>query len=172
MRTAVVAVLFATSGAVLAEGTDVGLVNLVSGDVSYVPAAGSPGKVQAFMRVRDGDRFELASGSQLRIVLFAASRHERWVGPASFRANAKASEPLSGKPAEVTNLPATVPQRIARVPELLQNARLGGIQMRGGFTSQQQASLEQQEGLHESRRIYEHMRKQFPADDITPELYL
>lgn len=172
MRTVLLTVLFAASGAALAQGADVGLVNLVSGDVTYAPATGSPGKVQAFMRVRDGDRFDLASGAQLRIVLFSAARQERWVGPASFRAGATASESLSGKPAEVTNLPATVSQRIARVPELIQNAKLGGIQVRGGFTPKQQASLEQQDALRNSRRVYEQLRKQFPVDDITPELYL
>jgi hypothetical protein len=124
------------------------------------------------MRVREGDRFELASGSQLRIVLFAAARQERWVGPASFRTGAKATEALSGKPAEVTNLPAAAPQRIARVPDLLMNAKLGGIQVRGGITPRQQASLDQQDALREARKTYSQMRAQFPADDIAPELYL
>jgi hypothetical protein len=172
MRAVIATVVFALSGAGFAQGNDVGLVSLVSGEVSYNPSAGPPGKVQAFMRVRDGDRFELASGSQLRIVLFAAARQERWVGPASFRAGASASQALSGKPAEVTNLPAAAPQRIARVPELLLNAKLGGIQVRGGITPRQQASLDQQETLRDARKTYSAMRTQFPSDDITPELYL
>lgn len=173
MRAALLAVLFAASGtAALAQGSDIGLVNLVSGDVSYTPAGGSSGKVQVFMRVRDGDRFELAAGSQVRIVLFAAARQERWAGPATFRVSAKSSEPLSGKSAEVTNLPAAVPQRIARMPELLMNAKLGGSQVRGGITPRQQASLDQSEALRDARKTYSQMRTRFPSDDITPELYL
>ncbi|MBI2753720.1 MAG: hypothetical protein HYX46_09450 [Betaproteobacteria bacterium] len=45
-----------SSGTALAQGADVGLVNMVSGDVSFAPLSGAPGKVRAFMKVRDGDR--------------------------------------------------------------------------------------------------------------------
>ncbi|MGH8704316.1 MAG: hypothetical protein ACREUO_02745 [Burkholderiales bacterium] len=166
------AVLLAASAGVFAQGADVGLVNLVSGEVTFAPLAGSPGKVQAFMRVRDGDRINVPSGAQVRVVFFDGARQESWSGPASFRAGKAASEPISGKPAEVAKLPASVPQRIARVPELMQNAKLGGIQVRGGATRQQQSSLDQQEALREARAAYDQMRKTMPADDITPELYL
>jgi hypothetical protein len=172
MRFRLAIVLLAFSGAALAQGGDVALVNLVSGDVSFAPLTGSPGKVKAFMRVRDGDRLNVASGAQVRVVFFEGGLQERWQGPASFRAGKSGSEPLSGKPAEVARLPAGVPQRIARVPELMQNAKLGGIQVRGGLSREQQASLDQQEALRQARSAYEQMRKEMPADDITPELYL
>lgn len=173
MRARLISLLFVVaSGAALAQGADVGLVNMVAGDVTYAPLAGSPGKAQAFMRVRDGDRFNVATGGQVRVVFFDGARQERWVGPASFRAGRKASEPISGKPAEVAALPASVPQRIARVPELMQNAKLGGIQVRGGLTRAQEASLDQQSAVNEARAAYEQMRKDMPADDITPELFL
>jgi hypothetical protein len=71
----------------------------------------------------------------------------------------------------VQNLPANVPQRISRVPELMQNAKLGGIQVRG-LTGRQQASIVQQETVREAKVTYERMRKEMPADDITPELFL
>jgi hypothetical protein len=153
-------------------GADVGLVNLVAGDVSYAPLTGSPGKVQAFMRVRDGDRFTLSAQAQVRVVFFDGGRQERWQGPASFRAAKGGSEAISGKPTEVATLPSGVPQRIARVPELMQNAKLGGIQVRGGLTRAQQASLNQQETLRDARATYKKLRAEMPADDITPELYL
>ena len=172
MRSAVLAVLLTVSSAALAQGADVGLVNLVSGDVSYAPPSGPSAKVQAFMKVRDGDRFDLPAGAQLRVVFFESARQERWLGPASFRAIKGASEPIAGKPAEVVNPPAGVQQRIARVPELMQYARLGGIQVRGGLTRQQQASVEQQETVRAARETYAQMRKDMPVDDITPELYL
>ncbi len=172
MRSVVLAVLFATSSAALAQGADVGLVNLVSGDVSYAPPSGPPAKVQVFMKVRDGDRFNLAAGAQIRVVFFESARQERWLGPASFRAIKGASEPIAGKPAEIATLPAGVQQRIARVPELMQYARLGGIQVRGGIAQRQKASLEQQETIRAARETYAQMRKDMPADDIMPELYL
>ncbi len=172
MRNALLAVLLAVSSAALAQGADVGLVNLVSGDVSYAPPSGPPAKVQAFMKVRDGDRFNLAAGAQIRVVFFESARQERWVGPASFRAIKGASEPIAGKPSEVSNLPTGVQQRIARVPELMQYARLGGIQVRGSFTRKQKASIEQQETIRAARETYAQMRQDMPTDDITPELYL
>ncbi len=154
-----------------AQGADVGLVNLVSGDVTFAPLSGAPGKVQAFMRVRDGDRINVPQGGHVRIVYFEGSRQERWNGPSAFRAGKTQGEPINGKAAEVQNLPASVPQRISRVPELMQNAKLGGIQVRG-LTGRQQASIVQQETVREAKVTYERMRKEMPADDITPELFL
>ena len=173
MRKEFLALLFlAVSAAAWAQGGDVGLVNLVSGGVTYAPPSGSPGEATPFMRVRDGDRFNVSTGGQVRIVYFTSSRQERWFGPASFRAGKGAGEAISGKPAEITPLPAGVPQRIARVPELMQSAKLGGIQVRGGLTRQQEASLDQQATVREARETYEQMRKEMPADDITSDLYL
>jgi hypothetical protein len=154
-----------------AQGADVGLINMVSADVSYAPAVGLPGKVQAFMKLRDGDRVNVPAGGQVRVVYFESARQERWAGPASFRAGKTAGEPISGKPAEVATLPAGAAQRIAQVPQLVQLAKLGGIQVRG-MTRAQKASMEQQAAVGEARATYEKMRKDLPADDITPELYL
>jgi hypothetical protein len=162
-----------TSSAVAwAQGAVVGLVDLVSGDVRYALHSGSPGPAKPFMRVREGDRFNVPAGGQVRVVYFGSARQERWSGPASFRAGKGAGEAISGAPAEVGVLPSGVPQRIARVPELMQNARLGGIQMRGGLSRKQEASLVQQATVREAREIYERLRKDLPADDITSELYL
>ena len=172
MRKELLALLFWVVSAVAwAQGADVGLVNLVSGGVTYAPLSGSAGEAKPFMRVRDGDRFNVPAGGQIRIVYFTSSRQERWSGPASFRAGQGAGEAISGKPAEVAVLPAGVPQRIARVPELMQNAKLGGIQVRS-LTRRQEASLDQQATVREARDTYERMRKEMPADDITSELYL
>ncbi len=173
MRKEFLALLFLVVSAVAwAQGADVGLVNLVSGGVTYAPLSGTPGEAKPFMRVRDGDRFNVPAGGQVRIVYFTSSRQERWSGPASFRAGKGTGEAISGKPAEVTVLPAGVPQRIARVPDLMQNAKLGGIQVRGGLSRKQEASLDQQSTVREARDTYERMRKEMPTDDITSELYL
>jgi hypothetical protein len=171
MRIGIAAVLLGACAFAFAQDTDVGIVNRVAGAVSYAPASGGTGKVQAFMRVREGDRFDLAAGAELGIVFTEGGRLERWRGPASFRAAQKSSVPLSGSPAEVSSVPAGAPQRIARVPELVRIAQLGGIQVRG-LTPRQQASLDQQEVLRDARVTYAQMRKDLPADDITPELYL
>ncbi len=161
-----------TGGTALAQGADVALVNLVSGDVSYVPQAGSPGKVQPFMKLRDGDRISVAAGGQVRIVFFDGARQELWAGPAIFRAGKSEAGPISGKAAETTNLPADVAQRMARIPELIQHAKMGGGQLRGGLTRQQKASLEQQATLAQARGACEKLRHGTPANDIAPDLCL
>jgi hypothetical protein len=171
MRKRVLAAFLMASGTAFAQGADVGLVNLVSGDVGFAPMTGSPGKVSAFMRVRDGDRFELPAGAQLRVVYLDGGRQERWHGPAIFRAGKASGEAISGAAAEVVDLPVGVPQKIARVPELVQNAKLGGIQLRGG-AAQPVKGADFEAPIDEARATYERMSKELPADDITPELFL
>ena len=172
MQNAVFAFLLSVSSAALAQGADVGLVNLVSGDVSYAPPSGPSAKVQAFMKVREGDRFDLSAGAQIRVVFFDGARQERWAGPASFKAAKTASEPIAGKAAEVAILPAGVQQRIARVPELIRHAKLGGIPIRGAITQPPPPRPEQQGTIRAVRETYAQMQKEMPADDVTPELYL
>jgi len=152
-----------------AQLRDVGLVNLVSGDVRFAPVSGAAAPVKPFTRVREGDRFNLAVGGQLRIVFFEGSRQERWLGPSSFRAARASAEAITGAATEVTQLPAGVPQRIARIPDLMQNAKLGGIRVRGAAP---EPAKEAPAGtLTEVRATYLQMRLALPADDIAPELY-
>jgi hypothetical protein len=142
---------------------DVGLVDLVAGEVAF-----QAGKAKAFMKVREGDRFDLPAGAQLRLVYFASARQESWQGPASLRAGKRESAPLAGKPAAVAILPASVPQRLARIPELTQNALFGGVRVRGS----RPPPVETQDSLREARATYARLRSTLPADDLTPELFL
>jgi hypothetical protein len=155
----------------LAQRADVGLVNLVAGEVTYTPASGAPARVQSFMKLRDGDRIDVPAGGQVRVVFFEGARQERWTGPASFRAGRSAGEPLSGSAAEVVTLPAGAAQRIAQVPQLVQIAKLGGIQLRG-MSPPPKAGADQPPEVRAARAAYEQMRADLPADDIAPELYL
>jgi hypothetical protein len=142
---------------------DVGLVDLVAGEVVF-----QAGKAKAFMKVREGDRFEVPAGAQLRLIYFAGARQERWQGPARLSAGKRESAALSGKVAEVKVLPASVPQRLARIPELTQNVLFGGVRVRGA----KPPAGETEESLREARATYERMRRELPTDDLTPELFL
>lgn len=153
-----------------AQLRDVGLVDLLKGEVRFTPVRGASAPVKPFMRVREGDRFNLPAGAQLRVVFFEGARLERWVGPSSFRAARAHGEAISGAAAEVAPLPAGVPQRIARIPDLMQNAKLGGIRVRGGKRIES-ASDPSAGTLEDARATYQRMRATLPADDITPELY-
>ena len=167
---------FMLSGVILgagAQSSDVGLINQLSGEVAYTGQGGAQSKAQAFMKVRQGDRFTLPAGAQLRVVYFNGSRQETWKGPASFKAGAQQSEALSGQVAEAAQLPSGVAQKIAQVPNLVQIAKLGrsgGIAVRGGGKPGR-LSADQQAEVSQAKTTYTQMRQKAPAEDITPELY-
>ena len=155
-----------------AQSSDVALVNQLSGEVAYAGQSGTQSKAQAFMKVRQGDRFTLPAGAQLRVVYFNGSRQETWKGPASFKAGTQQSEAVSGLLAEAAQLPSGVAQKIAQLPNLVQIARLGrsgGIAVRGGKPGR--LSFEQQAEVNQAKATYTQMRQKAPAEDITPELY-
>lgn len=157
-----------------AQSSVVGLVNQLSGEVPYASQGGAQSKAQAFMKVRQGDRFTLPAGAQLRVVYFNGSRQETWKGPASFKAGTQQSEAVSGQVAEAIQLPSGVAQKIAQVPNLIQIAKLGrsgGIAVRGGGRPGRLSSEEQAE-VSQAKATYTQMRQKAPAEDITPELYV
>jgi hypothetical protein len=150
---------------------DVALVSQLTGEVVYVGQGGKQNKAQAFMRVRKGDRFTIPAGGSLRVVFLQGARQESWKGPGSFRAGATQSDKLSGSRPQVIKLPTNVPQNIARVPDLIQTARLGGVTVRDAsrpppFSRQDQAEVAA------AKATYGKMRAAASPDDITPELYL
>lgn len=165
------AALLAASPVLAAD--DVGLVNHLAGDASYTSGT-SRAKATAYMKVREGDRFTLAPGAQLRLVYFQGGRQESYTGPGRFTAGKQESSVQSGTKPQVTTLPSGVPQRIAQTPELLAIAKLGragGVSVRSGarikpLTPEQQAELAQ------ARTDYERLRQASPADDVSPEFFL
>lgn len=175
IKTAFSAALFGAAimvGGARAQSLDVGLVNMLAGEVSYASEGAAAAKVQAFMKVRQGDRFTVPAGGAVRVVYFQGGRQETWKGPASFKAGARQGE--GGTPTEVTVLPASVPQKIAQVPELIQIAKLGrsgGVAVRGAAKAPR-LSAEQQAEVKAAKDTYGKLRSQVGADDITPELYL
>jgi hypothetical protein len=150
---------------------DAGLVNHLSGEVAYV-SAGKNAPATPFMKLREGDRFKVAAGALVRVVYFAGGRQESFAGPAEFVAGRQASRLLSGAAPKVSALPAGVPQKIARTPELLAIAKMGrtgGFAVRGGVRPR---TPQEEEELRAARATYKSLREGASADDITPELYL
>jgi hypothetical protein len=159
--------------ATVAASEDVGLVNQLNGDVTYV-SGGSPAKAKPYMKVRQGDRFTVPSGASVRIVYFQGGRQENYGGPSSFIAGTQASQQQSGQPAQITTLPAGVPQKIAQTPELIQIAKLGrsgGVAVRGA-QREQRLTPQQQAEVRQARQTYDQLRKSSAANDIVPEQYL
>jgi len=141
---------------------DIGLVSLVAGEVAFQDGAARP-----FMKVREGDRFELGAGAELRLIYFASARQESWRGPAALRAGRRESALERGAPPLASTLPASVPQRLARIPELARNGLFGGVRVRG-----LKPPLEDDASLREARATYERLRRELPPDDPTPDLFL
>jgi hypothetical protein len=165
------AALAAATGAYAAS--DVGLINHLSGDVSYSSGAATS-RAQPYMKVREGDRFTVPAGAQVRVVYFQGGRQETFAGPASFTAGGQSSSVQSGSAPQVTTLPAGVPQKISQTPELIQIAKLGragGVAVRG-VGGERRLTPQQQAEVRQARDIYRQLRASAAADDITPELYL
>jgi hypothetical protein len=161
------------AAATVAASEDVGLVNQLSGEVTYA-SGGNPAKAKAYMKVRQGDRFTVPATASVRVVYFQGGRQETYTGPATFIAGTQASQQTTGAAAQVTTLPAGVPQKIAQTPELIQIAKLGrsgGVAVRGA-QREQRLTPQQQAEVRQARQTYDQLRKSSSADDITPELYL
>lgn len=155
------------------QGADAGLVNQVGGDVMFQGETGSASKALAYMKVRQGDRFTLPAGATVRLTWFAGGRQETWKGPASFRVGAALGERLTGTAPEVAILPATVPQKMAKIPDLMQSARLGGVTVRGGMARPASSlSPSAKAEIQAAQDNYRQMRAQSDEGDVTPELFL
>lgn len=167
------AVAVAAAAAWAQSGTDVGLVNGISGAPTYQSQGAPAGKAQAYMRVREGDRFNVPAGTWLRLVYFQGGRQETWTGPASFRAGQAQSDEAGGAAPQIATLPIVAPQKMARVPDLIQSAMLAGVTVRGGAAATRPAlDAQERAEVAQAREAYGGLRAQAAADDITPELYL
>lgn len=158
------------SGVAIAQGAggDVGLVNSLQGDVNYQGKEGPARKAQPYMRLRHGDKVTLATGATIKISYTTASRQESWTGPSSFVATSSGGELLKGSKPEVSQLPAAVPQKLARVSELMNTSRVGGLVVR----SVKAPSASSKEEVAEAVAAYESMRASAASSDVTPELFL
>src|SRR3970040_1912977 len=106
LRTLGFTAMLAAAAAFAAD--DVGLINHLSGDVTYTSGK-STTNAKPFMKVREGDRFSVAAGAQLRVVYFRGGRQESYAGPASFTTGAQQSALQSGAQPQVSTLPPGAP---------------------------------------------------------------
>lgn len=167
--TAFVVAAVVAGGAFAQEAAgDVALVNSLQGDVSYQGKEGPARKAQPYMRLRHGDKMTLAPGASIRISYTTASRQESWTGPGSFVATSAGGELLKGNKPDVVKLPAAVPQKLARVSELMNTSRVGGLVVR----SAKAQTASSKEEVAEAVATYEAMRATAATNDVTPELFL
>ena len=78
---------------------DVGLITKLTGEATYWNKGDNqePAKVQAFMKVRQGDHLKLPAAASLTLLYFASGRQETWKGPVTLMAGDQESKVLGGK---------------------------------------------------------------------------
>lgn len=163
---AVAFLLSAAAALAQSSSPDVGLVTKLSGKATYWnDQEKTPAKVQAFMKVRQGDHIELAGEGALQLLYFASGRQETWKGPARLQAGNAESAPLGDKPQaapEVKKLPASAAKKMAAAPFLLarggasfsgatQVKRLGSE--RAGATPMMEKAPPGRSGVTEMQRV-------------------
>src|SRR4051812_42207597 len=87
-RSLACAAILAAASAFAAD--DVGLINNMSGDVTYT-SAGTAAKAKPYMKIREGDRISVPAGAQVRVVYFQGGRQESFSGPSAFTAGKQES---------------------------------------------------------------------------------
>jgi hypothetical protein len=175
-----------------AATADVGLVTKLAGEVTYFNEAfqKEPAKARAFMKIRQGDRFTLAAGAEVRLVYFASAIQETWQGPAVLMVGVDKSQPAAGvgQP-RVQALAADAAGGVKRLPALLQGKRpvlagqtadrltyTGQIAVRGADSKGEEEvpplSPQAQSEIMSAEAVYQKAVKEAAPDDILPELVL
>jgi len=148
---------------------EVGLVTQLSGDVTYSNGNSPAAKAQGYMKVRQGDRFDLKPGAELRLGYFGASKRELWRGPAVFVATPDGGEQIGGAPPQVDTIPKGVTAKISGTVDMVRLSRAGGVTVRSLASATKPPSDSE---LSEAMATYESMRATSAFDDVTPELFL
>jgi hypothetical protein len=182
---ALLTAFLAAPGAAQAPPSDVALVTMLSGEVSYWNDAEkkAPARMQAFMKVRQGDHLKLPGATSLTLLYFASGRQETWRGPVTLRAadtestavGAEKSPPLP----EVKLIPAKATKQIQGAPLPLPGpsiSKSGVIQTMGpkcepAAGTPAPLSAEARRNIKEAEKVFQELKKTAAADDVTPELY-
>ena len=181
-------VFLAAAAAAQTSLPDVGLITKLSGAIRFSNEAEKkePAKVQAFMKVRRGDRLKLPEAGSLTLLYFASGRQESWKGPGTIIAGDTESAAAAGQqppsPPEVKLLPLKATRQMAGAPPVLSPAdfgKSGVIQtMAPTCPAPEKAAVpvprtyEAQRKIKEAEKLYQELKKGAAADDVTPELYL
>jgi hypothetical protein len=146
---------------------EVGIVTQVSGTVRVRNAAGEETALKPFGRVYLNDRFVLAPEAVVRVLFLRNGSSQLWRGPVEFLAGDSANA-SGADPAQVSVLPVSAREKIqvALRPDFF-----GGTTVRAIKIPRPSAELGAAQ-LEDIRNTYQQLRKSFPDDDITPELFL
>ena len=146
---------------------DAGIVTFLSGEVKLKSSSGDESVPKPYSRVRVNDRITLAAGARLRVLYLQSGSSELWNGPTEFSI-ANGTHKSARKPSHVQPVPVKVRAKL----QIGKNGRLGGVAIRSLNAKSEPPPVLDAAQLAEIREMYSQLRKEFPSDDITPEVYL
>lgn len=145
-----------------AWAAEVALVMSVQGRVLRLGDA-APMPVEAFVKLKEGDRISLEKDTRLQLVYFENGRQETWSGPGRLELSAQEGK-ASGLPAaQVKLLPLVMARQLARTPTLDSQGRGGVTRLRAVRNPDAMAKLEE---------TYQELRTRAGRDELGPEAYL
>lgn len=149
-------------GFVPAWAAEVALVMSVQGRVVRLAEAAQV-PVEAFVKLKQGDRLSLERGSRLQVVYFENGRRETWSGPGRLEMGVREGTPGGLPDPEIRFLPLVMAKQLARTPTL-------DSQGRGGVTRLR--SVPAQDALGKLRNTYQDLKGRAEPNDLGPEMYL
>jgi hypothetical protein len=181
-----------------AAAPDIGLVTGLSGEVTYGNQAEkqSPVRAQAFLKIRQGDRFQVPEGAGVQLLYFAGGRQETWKGPVTLQIGEAESQSAGEQPPrfppEVKVLSSKVAKGISGSPVMIsrtETSASGASQVmretgRSSGVIQTMAptkapslppgpvSSQAQKEVAAAEQLFPNLKKQAKAGDLTPEIYL
>lgn len=157
----VLLLLLATGGLQAAETV---LVTAVQGGVTVEGIGEGKKALEAFVRLKEGDRLNLSAKSQAKLVYVGKGRQEIWLGAGAVVIGAEEGKVLAGSPQlQVLNIPPEVARQLNRTPSPGSDGRVGMMRMRSMPPLDAVTRLEQE---------YAELRGKTSAGDILPEVYL
>lgn len=158
LRTICIGLLVVACGQIWAA--EVALVTSVQGRVTRLAEAVA---VEAFVKLKDGDRLSLEKDARLQLVFFENGRQETWQGPGQLSMTPQDGK-ASGMPAaHVKLLPLVMARQLARTPALDSQGRAGVTRLRSVPTREAIAKLEE---------TYQDLRVKAGREELGPEMYL
>lgn len=155
-----VGLVFLTCGQVWAA--EVALVMSVQGRVVRLAEAAQV-PVEAFVKLKEGDRLSLEKDSRLQVVYFENGRRETWSGPGRLEMAVREGKPDGLPDPEVKLLPLVMARQLARTPAL-------DSQGRGGVTRLR--SVPGQDAVSKLQSTYRDLKGRAEPDDLGPEMFL
>ncbi|MDP1733408.1 MAG: hypothetical protein Q8L44_03495 [Sulfuritalea sp.] len=145
-----------------AWAAEVALVMSVQGRVTRLAEAAQV-PVEAFVKLKEGDRLSLEKDSRVQVVYFENGRRETWSGPGRLEMAVREGKPGGLPDPEVKQLPLVMAKQLARTPTL-------DSQGRGGVTRLR--SVPGQDAVSKLQSTYQDLRSRAESDDLGPEMFL